>query len=368
MLHKQRLMMIKTRTFDMHDVIAMKAVFLSYTFVLIVVGACTAISFVSAPYVDRSNLIMIYVLGLIIIAMCQSDFKGSALLAALLSALAFDFFFTVPQFNFSIKHWDDLLTLLVMSVLAQVISRLTSRMRRHSEATRQAQMLAETERFRNILLMSISHDLRTPLTVIMGSASSLLQARAKLSNAMQDELIEQIYYESTHLNQLVTNVLQLIRLESAPIQLNREPHMMEEVLGAALNKIHAATKHKHITIDMASGMPLIPLDTHLIEQVFINLIENSLKYTPPDSPITISVGYFPGKNILVTLTDEGPGIQPDETEKIFDKFYQGQNPESNGVGIGLALCKSVIQAHGGRIWAANRPQGGASFHFTLPLV
>lgn len=309
---------------------------------------------------------MIYVLGLIVIALYQCHISGSALWAALLSVLSFDYFFTVPQFNFSIKHWDDLLTLGVMSVLAQVISRLTASMRCHSEAVREAHMLAETERFRNILLMSISHDLRTPLTVIMGAASSLLHTPQKLSVSMQNELIEQIYRESTHLNQLVTNVLQLIRLESAPIALNKEPQIMEEVLGAALNKIHGA--RQSISIDLAPGMPLIPMDAHLIEQVFINLIENSLKYTPPNSPITITIAYSPRKNIIVSISDQGPGIHPDEIEKIFDKFYQGQHPEGHGVGIGLALCKSVVEAHGGRIWAENKPEGGACFHFTLALV
>lgn len=343
-----------------------KTLFAYYIGVLSV-SMCTLICFILYPYVANSDLIMIYLLGVVVVATFQGEEWHASILAALLSTIAFDFFFTPPRFDLSIAYGGDIITLLVMFVVAQVISHLTTRIRRVSDATKKVQMQAETERFRNILLMSVSHDLRTPLTAIMGSASSLLQAKDKLDENSKNELMQNIYDESKHLNRLVSNILQIMRLESGPIKISKQLHVLEEVIGSALNNLEKSLAMKPINIQLPKVVPLVALDDVLMEQVLVNLIENSIKFSPTESPIDILVELEDNK-VMVKIADRGPGLDPKDMEKIFDRFYQGQKPEMKGVGLGLALCKSVIQAHDGRIWAVNRKGGGAVFCFTLPIA
>lgn len=232
--------------------------------------------------------------------------------------------------------------------------------------TRRAQVDIEAERMRNILLSSVSHDLKTPLTVIAGSASTLLEGQDNLEAAVKTELIQTIYEEAKRLDRLVRNLLEMSRLQSGQVTLHREWHVLEEVLGSALHQLEPQLQDRPVKIDLAPDLPLLNLDALLLERVFINLLDNALKYTPEGTPLEISARLAEGE-VLVEVADRGPGLPPEALGRIFEKFFQGSPGAGRGVGLGLSICRSIVEIHGGRIWGANRPGGGAVLSFTLPL-
>jgi two-component system sensor histidine kinase KdpD len=236
-----------------------------------------------------------------------------------------------------------------------------------SEEAQRAQVQAETERMRSSLLSSVSHDLRTPLAVITGATSSLVEGAVTLDPATRVELAQTAYDEATRLNRLVGNLLDMTRLESGALQVRKEWQPLEEVVGATLTRLHDRLRDHSVTVTLPPDGPLVPLDSVLVEQVLINLLENAIKYTPPGSPIELSATGA-GDVVTVTVADRGPGIAAGDEQRIFDKFYRARaGTGSGGVGLGLTICRGIVEAHGGRIWAENRPGGGAAFHFTLPI-
>ena len=238
---------------------------------------------------------------------------------------------------------------------------------RLSLETQKVRLQAEAEQLRNTLLSSVSHDLRTPLAVITGSASSLLDPEAPLSESARRELLEDIYAESERLNRLLGNLLEMTRLNGGEVELRKELQPLEEVVGSALARLEKKLAGRRVTVDLPEDLPMLPLDSLLMEQVFINLLENALKYTPRGSAIHLSAHVRQGA-VKVILADQGPGLVPGEEEKIFEKFFRsGSVASHNGVGLGLTICRGVVEAHEGRIWAENRPEGGASFCLVLPI-
>jgi two-component system sensor histidine kinase KdpD len=227
-----------------------------------------------------------------------------------------------------------------------------------------AQLQMETEQMRSSLLSSVSHDLRTPLAVVTGAASTLLEDT--VSSTTRRELTETILQEAQRLNRLVRNLLDMTRLEAGALRVNKEWQPLEEVVGSALNRMEEALSGRELIIDLAPDLPLVPLDAVLIEQVLVNLLENALKYTPAASPLEIRARVRPG-GVEVVVADRGPGIPPGEAQRIFDKFYRAQGAPGGGVGLGLAICRGIVMAHGGQLFAANRPGGGAEFRFQLPI-
>jgi two-component system sensor histidine kinase KdpD len=243
-----------------------------------------------------------------------------------------------------------------------------------AEETEQAHVRIETEQLRNTLLSSVSHDLRTPLAAITGAASTMLEANAQLDAAAKHELTQSIYDEAERLNTLVRNLLDMTRLESGAMQVNKEAQPLEEVIGYVLDRMEKQLHGRDVTVNVPSHLPLIPLDSVLISQVFINLLENATKYTPAGTPIAVSAVHDEqDRAVQVEVADRGPGLPPGEEARIFDKFHRltdganGASSASAGAGLGLAICRAIIEAHGGRIWAGNREGGGAAFKFTLPL-
>ena len=229
---------------------------------------------------------------------------------------------------------------------------------------------AETERLRSSLLASVSHDLRTPLAVITGASSSLLQSNDALSPQTRRELYQTIFEDSNRLSRLVDNLLDMTRIESGSVVVNKQPQVIEELIGSALSRMSRNLAGRQIKTHLPDDLPLVPLDEMLIEQVLINLLENVQKYTPADSPVEISV-WPQDRQLFIEVADRGPGIPDDELDLIFEKFYRGQAAAIDGrrgAGLGLAICKAIVTAHGGRIWAENRAGGGARFCFSLPLV
>jgi two-component system sensor histidine kinase KdpD len=234
-----------------------------------------------------------------------------------------------------------------------------------AERTRSTQVEIEAERLRTALLSSLSHDLRTPIGVITGAATALEQESA--SPGARRELLQSILDESRRMGRLVDNLLDMVRLESGSLQVQKDWQNLEESIGAALLRLGDRLANHPTTVTLPPDVPLVPLDPVLIEQVFVNLLENAARYTPPGTPVEISAEEGEG-GVVVTVADRGPGLEKGEERKVFEKFYRGRGQHiPGGVGLGLAICEGIIAAHGGRIWAEARPGGGAAFRFTLPL-
>ncbi|MCC6803824.1 MAG: sensor histidine kinase KdpD [Anaerolineae bacterium] len=234
-----------------------------------------------------------------------------------------------------------------------------------TEETEKSQVQIETERMRNSLLSSVSHDLRTPLAAITGAVSSILQHESSL-DPQSAELARIAYEEAQRLNRLVGNLLDMTRLDSGNVQVEKEWQPLEEVVGTTLVRLDKLLSDHPLKTHLPDDLPLVPIDSVLIEQVLVNLLENAIKYTPPGSPIDLSA-WAEGDAVVVEAADRGPGLPPGEEERIFDKFYRVRPTTTGGVGLGLTICRAIIEAHGGRLWAANRAGGGAVFRFTLPL-
>ena len=236
-----------------------------------------------------------------------------------------------------------------------------------AEEAQQARLRSETERLRSSLLSAVSHDLRTPLAAITGSASALVEGGDELDPGTRRELALGIEDEADRLNRLVHNLLDMTRLESGGIQARKDWHSIEEVVGSALGRMEKALGERRVVIDLPADLPLVPLDPLLIEQALINLLDNAVKYTPADAPIEIAGSVDDGA-VSLLIADRGPGFAPDEVERVFEKFYRGGTAAGRGgAGLGLTIVRGIVQAHGGRAVAANRPGGGALFRITLPL-
>ncbi|MGA3121342.1 MAG: sensor histidine kinase KdpD [Polyangiaceae bacterium] len=235
-----------------------------------------------------------------------------------------------------------------------------------AEEARRAALKIETEQLRNALLSSVSHDLRTPLGVVTGATSALLEPGAPTDEATRRELLRTAHEEALRLNRLVANLLDMTRLEAGALKVHKEAQPLEEVVGAALNRMEDRLRGREVRTDLPADLPLVPLDPVFIEQVLINLLENATKYTPAASPLEIAARVA-GSEVTVTVNDRGSGVPKADVERVFDKFYRAKQAEGGGVGLGLTICRGIIAAHGGRMWVEDRPGGGASFRFTLPL-
>jgi two-component system, OmpR family, sensor histidine kinase KdpD len=224
----------------------------------------------------------------------------------------------------------------------------------------------ESERLRNSLLAALSHDLRTPLTVLVGMAESLALTEPKLSSA-QLETAQAIQDEARRMSTMVSNLLDMARIESGEVKLNLQWQPLEEVVGASLEATRAMLQRHTVVVQLPRDLPLVKFDAVSIERVLVNLLENVSKYTPSGSTVTLSAQVI-GDQLSVSVADNGPGLPVGREEAVFQKFTRGERESATpGVGLGLAICRAIIESHHGKISAAQRPGGGAVFTFTLPL-
>jgi two-component system sensor histidine kinase KdpD len=234
-----------------------------------------------------------------------------------------------------------------------------------AEETERARRTVEAEQLRSSLLSSVSHDLRTPLAVITGAAGTLVQNSRNLSDPAKLELLQTILDEAERLNRLIRNLLDMTRLESGTIAVKKDWIPADEVLGAALGRMESRLAGHDVRVSLPPDSPLVPCDPILLEQALINLLENATKYGA--DPLEIRVTTEPAE-IVFELADRGPGIPPGHEAKIFEKFQRAGAEAPGGVGLGLAICRAIVLAHGGTISARNREGGGAAFRFTLPIA
>jgi len=234
-----------------------------------------------------------------------------------------------------------------------------------AEQARHAQLLIESERLHNALFNSISHDLRTPLTSITGAVTSLLDDAEIYGPEARGDLLQTIKLGASRMERLVNNLLDMARLESGVLKLRKDWCDIQDIIGVAVSRCDGL-RGRTLKIDVEPGLPLVPVDFVLIEQVLVNILDNAIKYSPPEQDLKIHARRVE-KMLEVSVTDHGPGIPEGDLERIFDKFYRLQaSSQVTGTGLGLAICRAIVEAHDGCIWAANHRQGGAVITFRVP--
>lgn len=228
---------------------------------------------------------------------------------------------------------------------------------------------AEMERMRSALLSSVSHDLRTPLAAIVGSAGSLLDDHVQLPPRDQRDLCQTIFDNAGRLSRIVENVLNMTRIESGMFSMVKQLHVLEEVVGSTLQRMTEPLCGRRIQTHLPDDLPLVPMDDVLFQQVLVNLLDNAQRYVPPESSIEITASAADGM-LLLDVADRGPGFSAGEEQRVFEKFYRGKGHRNDqrGTGLGLTICRAIVAAHGGSMWAENRAGGGAVFRIRLPLA
>jgi two-component system sensor histidine kinase KdpD len=228
------------------------------------------------------------------------------------------------------------------------------------------ELLQATERLQTALLNSISHDLRTPLVTITGTLSVLEDDETLLDASTRRSMAQAAREEAERLNRLVENLLDMSRIEAGALRVTRQPCDVEDVVGSALEQFGRRLEDRPVSISVPDELPLIPLDFVLIVQVLVNIIDNAIKYSPAGAPIEIEVVEADAE-IQIRVADRGMGIPAEDLAHIFDKFYRVQRPDHvTGTGLGLSIARGIVEAHGGCIWAENRPEGGAVIVVALP--
>ncbi|EFO81745.1 histidine kinase [Oscillochloris trichoides DG-6] len=242
---------------------------------------------------------------------------------------------------------------------------------RSAEAAAQMRALDQSDQLKSTLLSSLSHDLRTPLAVIKGAASNLLDASIDWDVATQRELLGSIEQQADRLNRLVSHLLEMSRIEAGALHQSRDWEDLYDLIHNVARDMQPRVAPAQIKLSLAADLPPVRFSYVQIEQVLTNLIENAARYTPPDSTIEIRAQMIgqPTTQIEIAVLDRGPGVAPAIRANLFEKFVRAEAPErrAHGSGLGLAICKGLVEAHGGRIWAEDRPDGGSRFAFTLPV-
>ncbi len=236
-----------------------------------------------------------------------------------------------------------------------------------TQAENRAKVLEESDQLKSALLSSVSHELRTPLATIRTAATSLLGSDVEWESSLRSSLLSTIDEEAKHLNRLVGNLLDMSRIESGALNPNCQWNDLNEIVGSVLNRMQSVAQSHDIKVEYPDDLPLVPVDYVQIEQVFSNLLSNSLKYADKGTEIVINAR-VEGDSVRVQVTNQGPPVPEEHLSRIFDKFYRVTAADRvTGTGLGLSICKGIIEAHGGRIWAENLPDRFA-FNFTLPLT
>jgi two-component system sensor histidine kinase KdpD len=236
-----------------------------------------------------------------------------------------------------------------------------------AEAAESARINVETEALRNTLLASISHDLRTPLAVITGASSALADPTLVLDAVARERLAKSIAERADDMTALISNVLDLMRFESGGVPLRRTWETLDDLIALASSRVETKFGSRRLDVDVADSLPAVHVDAVLMTQVIANLLENAAKHTPDGTTVRV-VARNDGAFVSVTVEDDGPGLPPGDPARLFAKFQRGRDEsEVPGAGLGLAICRAIVAAHGGRIEAANRPGGGARFTVTIPV-
>lgn len=248
--------------------------------------------------------------------------------------------------------------------MAYLIAIGIERARALEEASR-VEAVRQSERLKSALLDALAHELKTPLTSVRGALTHLI---GREHDAEEKELLTVANEETDRLSRLITEIVDMARLEAGKLQIQRSPHPIDEIITAALNEFEELLKSRSVELQVDASLPPVEVDIDLVQQVVKQLLDNAIKYSPPDSPLSIRAEEREDK-VIVSVTDRGEGIDEQEQPFVFDKFFRGGRGRYDvpGTGLGLSIAKGMVEAHGGTIWVTSRPGKGSTFSFSLPV-
>lgn len=360
--------------------------FLGYIAAVVVIIAATGALRALGSHVNPTTVALTFVLIILFLATAWGS--RSAVLASLLGAACFNFFFLTPLGTFHIadpENWIALAALLITAItVGQLSSRAKSRadeataarheierlyqeLQKTFEETSQAKALKQSERLKSALLDAVTHDLRTPLTSIKASVTTLLddqrairtdEVEVRLTPEGRAEMLEVIDEEADRLDKFIEDLVAMARIEAGELQLRRELGSLEDIVAAALERASSLPRDHHIELRLPDDLPSIRVDERAVAEVIYVLLENAAKYSPPGSTIRLSAALAAKEMVRITIDDEGPGIPAELRERVFDKFFRAmRNGDSvghkPGTGMGLAIARGIVEAHGGKIWIEN---------------
>jgi K+-sensing histidine kinase KdpD len=331
---------------------------------------------------SRATPALVLVLPVVIAGMAGG--RWAAIATALAAGVAFDLAFIPDRWTLKISSVDDIVAFVVFLVVAAVIGSLVAREvdRRLAAEQRAAQiqaLIAEREQLmeeanrlallerideqRAALLRSVSHDLRTPLATIR-AATSDMRAGAGYDDATRDELLDLVGDEAERLDRLVANLLSLSRIEAGALHPDRQAVALDELVGDRVRRLARLFRDVGVQVELADSLPFVDADYSQLDQVITNLLENAVRHAPPGSTVRVAARAGPDE-VEVTVTDDGPGVPDDLAGEVFEPFRRG--PDGGSSGVGLAICRALVEAHGGRIGLRSPAGGGAEFFFTIPV-
>lgn len=373
-----------------------------YVAALLGIAAVTGLLKLFGTHVNPTTVALSFLLVVLFVATAWGS--KPAVLASLLGVVCFNFFFLPPIGTFQIRNPDNWVAFFAFLVTALTAGQLSARAKRRAEEAEsakqeierlyyelqdtferssQAKALKQSERLKSALLDAVTHDLRTPLTSIKASVTTLLadlyaierkETGALLGNEGRKELLEVINEEGDRLDRFIEGLTKLARIDAGEMHLRRQFCAVDEIITAALKRAEPRTRGHQIEVWIEDELPAIKVDEHSIAEVIYTLVDNAAKYSPEASPIRVRATPESGDTVLMSVEDEGPGIRADMRERVFEKFFRAMRDgdvgdrKSPGTGMGLAIARGIIQAHGGRIWIEDAAgHSGARFVVALPV-
>lgn len=332
--------------------------------VLATVGAALALG----ERLGAASVAVVLVCAVVVVAMRTG--RRAAAFAAALAALAWNFLFTEPRWTLRIHDAGDVVVFAVLATAGLLVGQLASRQRqqlleleRARERLEATRAEADTEKLRTALLSSVSHDLRTPLSAVIGAASTLAEYGESMPAADRRALVESIRGEGERLDRYIQNLLDMTRLGSGPLALHRDWVGLDEIVAAALARVERLASGSQVEVALESGLPPLHVHAALVEQALFNVLDNALRHSPEGVPVRLAARRD-GSRLVVEVDDRGPGIPAADRERIFEPFTSG----ARGSGLGLTIVRGMIRAHGGTVEALDAPGGGARLRLTLPLA
>jgi two-component system sensor histidine kinase KdpD len=319
--------------------------------------------FFCSKFIGYETVALVLLVTVSIIAMLFDILP--VLCAAVLSALIWNFFFIPPILTFHIDSAQDLLMFLMYFFIALVNAVLTFKIREEKKKSRDKEEKENTIKLYNTLLNSLSHELRTPISAIIGAVDTLKENKEKISVSNQNELLNQIDIASIRLNRQVENLLNMSRLETGMLKLNIDWCDTNELINAVIQKLSITPKQR-IIFEPNENLPLMKFDRGLMEQVLQNILYNAINYTPEETKIEIIAKENLGK-CVISVSDNGNGIPESEIKYIFDKFYRLPHSKTGGSGLGLSIVKGFVEAHNGNVNVENIKSGGVIFEIEFPV-
>ena len=331
--------------------------------------------------IGKENILMLYIVGVLLVAYVTYGYQYG-ITASVFSLFAFNYLFTEPLRTFSISNQNDVILLFFFLVTALISTNLTTRFQRQVAVARESEQLArqlsmeqeriqfamEKEQMRSRLLRSIYHDLRTPLTGIAGASSLIAESGQELDRDSIVSLARDINDQSDWLIQMVENILNMTKIDSGNLVVEKLPEAVEDIISNAVAHVKGRRQNRRIEIAVPDTVFIVPMDGKMMVQVLVNLLDNAIKHTREDGQIRIRIQQKDGM-IWFYVEDDGTGIDESIKDRLFEEFTTFRPVSQDvgkGIGLGLAICRAIVNAHGGRIYGENREEGGARFAFCLP--